>query len=126
RRPPGAGRGPRDAWDDVLPDGTLVSHPQDGPRRLLAGEAEHDRAEGREQHRVGNPVRDVDRAVYAVLVVLDVHRARAAQGRVRGGRVVALWGGGPLVGETEHVLDDPVVRRAQAERKAPLAHRLVR
>ena len=107
-------------------DGALVGHPQDRPRRLLAGDAQHHRGEGREQDRVGATVRDVHRAVHAVAVVLDVHRARAREGRVQDLEVVAHQVGGPLVRETELALDDPVVRHAEAEREAPLAHRLVR
>ena len=50
---PSPGRGLRDARDDVLRDGALVGHPEDRPRRVLAGDAEHYRAQGREQHPMG-------------------------------------------------------------------------
>ena len=74
-------------------DGALVGHPQDRPRRVLAGDAQHHRAEGREQDRGRGEVRDVDRAVHAVPVVLDVDRARAARGPRSGPRGSCASGG---------------------------------
>ena len=75
---------------------------------------------------VGDDVGDVERVVHAVVVVLDVDRARARERRVQHLEVVAHEVRRPLVREAEHVGDDPVVRRTEAEREPAFAHRLVR
>jgi hypothetical protein len=64
--------------------------------------------------------------LHAVGVVLEVHRARAREGRVQDFEVGAHLVRRSLVREAEHVLDDLMVRRAEPERETTLAHCLVR
>jgi hypothetical protein len=64
--------------------------------------------------------------VHAESGVLDVDRPRRAERRVQDVEVVAHLVGRPLVRQAEHALDDPMMRRAEPEREATLAHRLVR
>ena len=110
----------------VVADRALVGHPEDRARRQLARDAQHHRRERGEEDRRRGDVGDVERVVHAVVVVLDVDRARAGERGVQHLEVVAHEARGPLVRQAEHVGDDPVVRRTEAEREAAFAHRLVR
>ena len=125
-RPAGVGRGFRDARGNVLTDRPLVRHPENRARRVFARDAEHHRRERGEEDRCGDDVGDVERIVDAVPVVLDIHHARTGEGRVQDLEVGAHLVRRSFVGQAEHVLDDPVVRRAQPQREAALADRLVR
>jgi hypothetical protein len=109
----------------VLGDRAFVGHPEDRPRSLFAGEAQHHGREGRQQDRRAD-VGDVERVVHAVRVVLDVDRAGTRERRVQHLEVVPHLVRGPFVRKAEHVLDDPVMGRPQPERQATLAHRLGR
>ena len=59
-----------------------------------------------------------------VAVVLDVDGARAVEGGVEHLEVVADQPRRVLVGQAEHVLDDPVVRGSEPQREPALAGRL--
>ena len=67
-----------------------------------------------EQHRY-RQVGDVERVVDAEAVVLDVDRVRAREHRVEHVEVVLDQLRRLLVGQPEHVVDDPVVRRSDPE-----------
>ena len=105
-------------------DGPLVGHPQDRPAGALAAELEHARAQRGKEDGCGRDVGDVERVVDPEHVVLDVDGARAAERLLEHVEVGAHGRNGTLVGKAEHLVDDPVVRHAEAEREAPLAHGL--
>ncbi len=59
--------------------------------------------------------------MHAEEVVLDVYRAGSAQRLVEDVEVGAHGGDGLLVGQPHHLVDDPMMRDAQAERETALA-----
>jgi hypothetical protein len=64
--------------------------------------------------------------VHPEQLVLDVDRTVALQGLVEDVEVGPHGGGRALVGQPEHLVDDPVVRDAEAERQPAGAHGLGR
>ena len=111
---------------DVLADRALVGHPEDRARRELTADAQHDGAERGQEDGRRRDVGDVHRAVHAEGVVLDVDLAGPGERRVQHLEVAPQQLRRLLVRQAELALDDPVVRDAEAEREASLAHRLVR
>ena len=115
-----------DGRRDVLADGSLVGHPEDRAVGALARQPQHHRPERGEQHRRRRDVGDVERVVHSEQVVLDVDRAGAGEGAVEHVEMGAQGRNGVLVRQAEHLVDDPVVRHAEAEPQPPVAHRLHR
>ena len=103
-RPAGCAGGLRDARDHVLADRPLVGHPENRAGRVLAGDAQHHRRERGDQDRHRRGVDDVERAVHAVAVVLDVDRARTGERGVEHLQVVPHQRGRAFVGQPELVL----------------------
>ena len=120
-RPAGGLGGPARRGHDVGADGPLVGHPQDGPVGPLTAQLQHPRPQRRQEDRGGADVGDVEGVVHPEPVVLDVDRARAGQGLVEHVEVGPHGGHGMLVGQTEHLVDDPVVGDAEADGQAALA-----
>ena len=124
RRPARLARGLRDARDHVVADRPLVGHPEDGPGGVLTGDAQHHGRERGDEDRHLDGIGHVHRAVHPVLVVLDVDRARPRERLVQHLEVVPHEVGRALVREAELTLDDPVVRRPEAEREPAAARHL--
>ncbi len=98
-----------DTWDHVVADRPLVGHPQDGACGSLARDPQHRRPESRDEHRHLERVGDVHRAVHAIAVVVDGHRAGTGEGRIQHVEVVANQPRRFVVGQPELIGDDPVV-----------------
>ena len=96
-------------FDDVRGDRSLVGHPEDRPVGALTGQPQHGRAQGGQENRRGRDVGDVERVVDAEQVVLDVDRAGAAERLVENVEVGAHRPSRVLVGQPEHLFDDPMV-----------------
>jgi hypothetical protein len=105
----------------VLADGSLVGQPEDGAIGALAGHLEHERSQRGDEHRRRGDVGDVERVVDLEALVLDVDRARTGQRLVEHVEVGPHGRQRLLVGETEHLFDDPVVRDAEPEAQTPEA-----
>jgi hypothetical protein len=118
--------GAHDVGNDVRADGALVGHPEDGPVGALAGQPEHRRAERGEEQRGGRHVRDVERAVHPEQLVVDVDATGTGEGLVEDVEVGAHGRRRALVGQAQHLVDDPMVGDAEAQREAALAHGLDR
>ncbi len=124
RRPARFARRLRDTREHVLADRPLVGHPEDGPVRVLTGDAQHHGCERGDEDRHRDGIGHVHRAVHLVRVVVDVDRTRPRERLVQHCEVVAHEMGGTLVREAELILDDPVVRRPEAEREPAAARHL--
>ena len=104
-----------DARNHVVTDRALVRHPQDGSIGALACDPEHRRPQRGDEHRHLERIRDIDRTLHAVVVVVDRHGAGTGERRVEHVEVVTDEARRSLVGQPELIGDDPVVRRADAE-----------
>ena len=114
-----------DPGHHVVGDRPLVGHPEHGAAGPLARDPQHHRTERGEQHR-DRQVGDVERVVDAEAVVLDVDRTRAREHGVEHIEVVLDHLRRLLVGQPQHGVDDPVVRRTDTEAEATAARRLHR
>ena len=82
---------------------------------MLPGDLQHGRAERGQQHGHRHGVGDIERAVHAVAVVLDVDRSRAAERGVEHLEIVTHQPNRTIVGQTQLTVHDPIVRRTQPQ-----------
>ena len=87
---------------------------------------QHARAECGEQDRGRGDVGDVERVVHAERLVLHIDGSGAGERPVEDVEVGAHRRDGALVGQPEHLVDDPVVRDAETEGQTTLADGLDR
>ncbi len=100
---------------DVVVDRALVGHPEDCSARLLAGDAQHGRPECCQQDGHRHGLGDVERAVHAVAVVLDVDGPRPAERGIEHLEIVAHQANRTLVRQPQLTVHDPIVRRAEPQ-----------
>ena len=119
-------RGARDAREHVLADGALVGHPEDRPD--ASSPATRSITGASAARRIGVGTMSVTSSGLCTRKSSFSTSTGPGPGErgVQDLEVVAHEAGRPLVREAEHVGDDPVVRRTEAEREPAFAHRLVR
>ena len=117
----GTGRS-RDGRDHVVADGGGPGHPQHRPVGLLSGQVQHQRRQRGQQHR--HPARPGrgQADVRAQRAAIDVDRGTVQQ-RQQDRQVFAHVPGGPVEAVPVHVLDDDLVRQADAEHQPAGADR---